>query len=63
MSVVRDFIILITVKQRSERSQRFHFNNSEIKQRSKLSQRLHFKNSEVKRRSKRGQDFFLITMK
>ena len=34
--------------QRSERSQRFHFNSSEVKQRSELSQRFHFDSSESK---------------
>ena len=29
-------------KQRSERSQTFHFNNSEVKRRSERSQRFHF---------------------
>ena len=49
MSVVRDFILTVVkkdsvvsvvseVKQRSERSQIFHFNSSEIKQRSEYSQ-------------------------
>ena len=35
-------------KQRSERSQRFHFSSSEVKQRSELSQRFHFDSSESK---------------
>ena len=39
VSVVRDFIlILVKVKQRSERSQGFPFNSSEVKQRGECSQ-------------------------
>ena len=49
MSVVRDFILTVVkkdsvvgvvseAKQRSERSQIFHFNRSEVKQRSECSQ-------------------------
>ena len=49
MSVVRDFILTVVkkdsvvsvvseVKQRSERSQIFHFNSSEVKQHSECSQ-------------------------
>ena len=39
VSVVRDFhLIVVKVKQRSERSQIFHFNNSKVKQRSECSQ-------------------------
>ena len=58
MSVVRDFILIVVkVKQRIERSQRFPFNNSEVsvvsvlseeKQRSVHSQRYHFNRSESK---------------
>ena len=66
MSVVRDFIltavkkdsvvsIVSEVKQRSEHSQRFHFNSSEVKQRSERSQRFHFNSSEVKQRSECSQ--------
>ena len=35
-------------KQRSERSQIFHFNSSEVKQRSERSQRFHFSVTYVK---------------
>ena len=39
VSVVRYFILIVVkVKQRSERSQRFPFNSSEVKQRSERSQ-------------------------
>ena len=49
-------------KQRSERSQIFHFNNSEVKRRSERSQIFHFNNSEVKWRSERSQRFhFSVT--
>ena len=36
-------------KQRSERSQIFHFNSSEVKQRSERSQRFHFSVTYVKK--------------
>ena len=40
VSVVRDFILIVVkVKQRSERSQIFHFNTSEVKQRSVVSEK------------------------
>ena len=59
MNVVRDFHfnsseerqrsdLVSEVKQRSERSQRFHLNNSEGKQRSERSQRFHFNSSATK---------------
>ena len=39
VSVVRYFILIVMkVKQRSERSQRFRFNSSEVKQRSVVSE-------------------------
>ena len=39
VSVVRYFILIVVkVKQRNERSQRFTFNSSEVKQRSECSQ-------------------------
>ena len=39
VSVVRYFILIVVkVKQRSQRSQIFHFNSSEVKQRSGCSQ-------------------------
>ena len=59
MSVVRYFVLtvvkkdsvvtaVIEEKQRSQRSQRFHFNGSEVRQRSERSQRFHFNSSESK---------------
>ena len=59
MNVVRDFLfssseerqcsdLISEVKQRSERCQRFHLNNSEGKQRSERSQRFHFNSSATK---------------
>ena len=40
VSVVRDFILIVVkVKQRSERSQIFYFNTSEVKQRSVVSEK------------------------
>ena len=39
---------VIEEKQRSQRSQRFHFNGSEVRQRSERSQRFHFNSSESK---------------
>ena len=36
------------VKQRNERTQRYHFNRSEVNQRSERSQRYRFNSSEVK---------------
>ena len=43
MSVVRVFFLTaVEVKQRSERSQRFHFKSSEVKQRNERTQRIHF---------------------
>ena len=56
VSVVRYFILIVVkVKQRSERSQRFPFNSSEVKQRSECSQIFHFNSSEVKQRSECSQ--------
>ena len=56
VSVVRYFILIVVkVKQRSERSQRFPFNSSEVKHRSERSQRFPFDNSEVKQRSECSQ--------
>ena len=56
MSIVRYFILIVVkVKQRSERSQRFPFNSSEVKHRSERSQRFPFDNSEVKQRSECSQ--------
>ena len=56
MSVVRDFIlIVVNVRQRSKRSQKFSFNSSEIKQRSERSQIFHFNSSEVKQHSECSQ--------
>ena len=56
VSVVRYFILIVVkVKQRSQRSQIFHFNSSEVKQRSECSQVFHFNGSEVKQRSERSQ--------
>ena len=41
--VVRYFILVVVkLKQRSERSQRFHFDSSEVRQWSECSQRFHF---------------------
>ena len=40
--------VVIKEKQRSERSQIYHFNSSEVKQRSECSQRFHFNSSESK---------------
>ena len=62
MSVARYFILTVVkkdsvvsvvceVKQRSERSQIFHFNSSEVKYCSERSQRCPFNSSEVKQRS------------
>ena len=49
MSVVGDFILIVVkVKQRSDRSRRFPFNSSEVKQRSECRQRFLFNSSEVK---------------
>ena len=58
MSLVRDFILIVVkVKQRIERSQRFPFNNSEVsvvsvlneeKQSSVHSQRYHFNSTKSK---------------
>ena len=49
MSVVRDLILIVVkVKQCSERSQRYHFKSSEVKQRSERSQRIHFNSSKSK---------------
>ena len=58
MSVAKDLILIVVkVKQRSERSQRFPFNSSEVnvvsvlrqeKQRGERSQRFHFNSSESK---------------
>ena len=58
ISVVRDFILIVVkVKWRSERIQRFPFNSSEVsvvsvlseeKQRSERSQRFHYNGSENK---------------
>ena len=39
---------VIEEKQRSQRSQRFHFIGSEVRQRSERSQRFHFNSSESK---------------
>ena len=56
MSVVGDFILIVVkVKQLSERSQRFPCNSSEVKHRSERSQRFPFDNSEVKQRSECSQ--------
>ena len=56
VSVVRYFILIVVkVKQRSERSQRFPFNSSEVKHRSERSQRFPFDSSEVKQRSECSQ--------
>ena len=39
VSIVRDFVLIVVkVKQRSERSQRSPFNRSEVKQRNECSQ-------------------------
>ena len=49
MSLFRDFILIVVkVKQRIERSQRFSFNSSEVKQRSESRQRIRFISSENK---------------
>ena len=56
MSVVKDFILIVMkVKQCSERGQIFNFSNSELKQRSACSQRFHFNSSEERQCSKRSQ--------
>ena len=66
MSVVRDFILIVLkVKQRSERNQRFPFNSSDVKsvvrvvseekERSERSQIFHLNSSEVKQRSESSQ--------
>ena len=44
-------------KQRNERSQRFHFNTSEVKQRSESSQIFHFNSSDVKQCREHSQRF------
>ena len=47
VSVVKYFILIVVkVKQGSERSQRFPFNSSEVKQRSERSQIFHFNSDE-----------------
>ena len=47
VSVVKYFILIVVkVEQRSERSQRFPFNSSEVKQRSERSQIFHFNSDE-----------------
>ena len=57
MRVVRNFILEVVKKNSvGERSQRHHFNSSEVKQCSKRSQRFDFNSSEVK-------DFILIVVK
>ena len=58
MSVVKDFVLIVVkAKQRSERSEKFPFNSSEVsvvsvlseeKQRSERSQRFHYNGSENK---------------
>ena len=49
VSVVKYFILIVVkVKQRSERSQRFPFNSSEVKQRSERSQIVQFSSGESK---------------
>ena len=49
MSIVRDFILIVVkVKQHSERSQRYHFKSSKVKQRNERSQRIPFNSSESK---------------
>ena len=59
MSIVRDFILIVVkIKQHSERSQRFHFGSSEVKQHSQRSQRFHFDSSEVRQYSERRQRSF-----
>ena len=56
MSIVRYFILIVVkVKQRSERSQRFPFGSSEVKQRSEHSQIFYFNSSEVKQHSECSQ--------
>ena len=66
MSLVRDFILTVVkknsvvsvvsgVKQRSERSQIFHFNSSELKQCRERRQRFLFNSSEVKQRKECSQ--------
>ena len=63
MSVVRfHFNSSDEVKQCSERSKRFNFNNSEVNQRSERSQRFHFNGSEVKQRMSVVRDFILIVV-
>ena len=51
----RNMSVVSEEKQRSERSQIFHFNSSEIKQHSECSQIFHFNSSEVKQRSECSQ--------
>ena len=49
MSIISDFILIVVkVKQDSECSQRFSFNNSKVKERSECSQRFHFNSSDSK---------------
>ena len=56
MSVVRDFILIVMkVKQCSERSQRYRFKSSEEKQRSERSHIFPFNSNEVKQRSECSQ--------
>ena len=68
MSVVRDVLLTVVnkdsvvsvvseVKHRSERTQRFHFNNSKVKQRSKRSQKFLFTSRDVKQCSEHSQIF------
>ena len=49
LTVVRDFILIVVkVKQCSERSQIFLFNSSEVKRCSEYSQRFHFNSHDSK---------------
>ena len=63
MSVFREFILMVvkvTVVRYfngGDRSQIFHFSNSELKQRSECSQRFHFNISEEKQRNEHSQRF------
>ena len=72
MSLVRDFILIVMkVKQRSQRSQRFPFNSSEVsvvsvlsgeKQPSEHSQRYHFNSSESKNTVVRVVRYFILVV-
>ena len=62
MSVVRDFILIVVkVKQCSERSQRYHFKSSEVKQRSECSELIHLNSSESKNTVVSVVRYFILT--